>query len=212
MCALVPTCVPAGIPALQACMGLPSQFLVSSRQLCLPQSQHPAAAHPRGVSSLIRRGSQGKFHCPAASLHSPSWGGQSSSSPDACMSLPCCCWSALKPATPLSTPGVGQIRPCSPAKPSVLKPRRGQEEPVPWGELWCCTPSPDWRSVRCPSPGTGRSSPLFPRMQQGVKRSASRRVCFSCSLTCSVLLEADPAVEKPGLVQKHKQASPLKPV
>lgn len=79
-------------------------------------------------------------------------------------------------------------------------------------ELRCRTPSPDWRSMRCPSPGTGRSSPLFPGMHQGVKPSASRWVCFSCSLTCSVLLEADPAVEKPGLVQKHKQASPLKPV
>lgn len=53
---------------------------------------------------------------------------------------------------------------------------------------------------------------LFPGMQQGVKRLASRWVCFSCSLTCSVLLEPDPAMEKPGLVQKHKQASPLKPV
>lgn len=49
-------------------------------------------------------------------------------------------------------------------------------------------------------------------VQQGVKRAALRSVCFSCSLTCSVLLEADPAMEKPGLVQKHKQASPLKPV
>lgn len=61
-------------------------------------------------------------------------------------------------------------------------------------------------------PCTGHSSLLFPGMQQGVKRAASRWVCFSCSLTCSVLLEADPAMEKPGLVQKHKQASPLKPV
>lgn len=35
---------------------------------------------------------------------------------------------------------------------------------------------------------------------------------FFCSLTCSVLLRPDPSTKKPRLVQKHKQASPLKPV
>lgn len=68
------------------------------------------------------------------------------------------------------------------------------------------------RCELCSVPSTGHSSLLIPGMQQGVKRAASRSVCFSCSLTCSVLLKADPTMEKPGLVQKHKQASPLKPV
>lgn len=44
-----------------------------------------------------------------------------------------------------------------------------------------------------------------------VKRIAFT-ACFLCSLTCSMLLSPDPSTEKPRLVQKHKQASPLKPV
>lgn len=91
----------------------------------------------------------------------------------------------------------------------MLRPGYGQEEPIPRGKPVAAGTE---TSVPCPIASTGHSSPLFPGMQQGVKRAASRWVCFSCSLTCSVLLEADPAMEKPGLVQKHKQASPLKPV
>lgn len=37
-------------------MGVPSQLLVSSRELCLPQSQHPAAAFPLRVSSPAQEG------------------------------------------------------------------------------------------------------------------------------------------------------------
>lgn len=149
-------------------------------------------------------------------------GGQSNSSPAACREPPLPLLKHPEASDSPSAPGVGQIPPCSPGKPSVPRPGCRQEEPIPWGKPgapgccgqrpWCRAPSPAQRQARCPSPSTGHSSPLFPGMQQGVKHMASRWVCFSCSLTCSVLLEADPAMEKPGLVQKHKQASPLKPV
>lgn len=113
----------------------------------------------------------------------------------------------------LSMLGVGHIPPCPPGKPSVLRSRCRQEEPIRRDKPGVLGAE---ALVPCPIAGPeihmGHSSLLFPGMQQGVKRAASHWVCFSCSLTCSVLLEADPTMEKPGLVQKHKQASPLKPV
>jgi len=49
----------AGVPALQAVTGLPSQLLVSSRQLCLPLSQYPGAALPRRVIRPAQEGFPG---------------------------------------------------------------------------------------------------------------------------------------------------------
>lgn len=57
---------------------------------------------------------------------------------------------------------------------------------------------PCWAPALCPE-------------QQRVKPTTFP-ACFLCSLTCSVLLRPDPSIEKSRLVQKHKQASPLKPV
>lgn len=111
----------------------------------------------------------------------------------------------------LSAPDVGDIPSHPLGQPSVWA---GGSHPL---GLWllgteALVPCPMGRLERGTVPFPRHCSLLFPGMQQGVKRLASRWVCFSCSLTCSVLLEPDPAMEKPGLVQKHKQASPLKPV
>lgn len=54
-------------------------------------------------------------------------------------------------------------------------------------------------------------TPTLGPEQQRVKLTAFP-ACVLCSLTCSVLFRSDPSIEKSRLVQKHKQASPLKPV
>lgn len=54
-------------------------------------------------------------------------------------------------------------------------------------------------------------TPAFWQEQQRVKWKAFP-ACVLCSLTCSVLFRSDPSIEKSLLVQKHKQAAPLKPV